>query len=233
MFNKLLIFLPLLLLTIHLAKAQAGTTPVGPLLACDLTTFACPGVNGCCPIAGCCGSGCCALGYACINEGTSDETCCPTSDPTKCGTVASPSSSGSGSGSGSHTCTSISNCRDFSTGDVWTCLLGQTCGFSYSDCNPCPYIGGGSSSSPTSSSSSNNPTISAGEPSSSSTPDASGSSTPSSSSNPDASDGSVPSSSSSPGASGSAIPSAGDFSREVSPVLHWLVAVGLCFAYLL
>ncbi|KAI1198869.1 hypothetical protein F5X97DRAFT_298038 [Nemania serpens] len=220
MLSKLLMLLSLYLLIIHQANAQAGTIPVGPLLACDLTTFSCPGVNGCCPIAGCCGSGCCALGYTCINEGTSEESCCPASDSTKCGTIASPSSSGSGPGSGSHTCTGISNCRDSSTGQTWTCLLGQTCGFSYRGCNPCPYIGGGGSSpSPTSSSSFNNPTTSPGGPSSSSTPDASGSSTPSSSS--------------SPGASGSPTPSAGHRSQEVNAALYWLVAVGLGFACLL
>src|SRR4051794_14124341 len=61
-----------------------GTTP---LLTCNLLTFSCPGTGGCCPIGGCCGSRCCPLYYKCINEGTSSQTCCPSSDPTKCGTV--------------------------------------------------------------------------------------------------------------------------------------------------
>ncbi|KAI0459132.1 hypothetical protein F5B21DRAFT_339962 [Xylaria acuta] len=203
--SKLLMVLFVFLPIIHRAEAQAGTTPVGPLLGCDLTTFSCPGVDGCCPIAGCCGSGCCAVGYTCINEGTSEETCCPSSDPTKCGTVASPSSSGSGSGSGSHTCTGISNCRDSSTGQTWTCLLGQTCTLSYRGCNPCPYIDGDSSPSPTSSSSFINPTTSLGGPSSST----------------------------SAGASGSSTPSSGGCLREVNPMLYWPVAVGVGFAYLL
>ncbi|KAI1421580.1 hypothetical protein F5Y12DRAFT_767079 [Xylaria sp. FL1777] len=176
MITKLLTVLSLSLSLAHQAQAQTGTISVGPLLECGLTTFSCPGVSGCCTIAGCCGSGCCVNGYTCINEGTSDEACCPASDPTKCGTVALPSSSGSGSDSGSHTCTGISNCRD-SSGSTWTCLLGQTCGFSYRDCNPCPYIGGDSSPSSTSSFSSISPSTGSF---SSSSPSVSPSSTPSS-----------------------------------------------------
>jgi hypothetical protein len=80
-----LCFLPLL----YQVEAQASTISVGPLLSCTLTTFACPGVSGCCTIAGCCGGGCCANGYTCINEGTSEQACCPASDPTKCGTATS------------------------------------------------------------------------------------------------------------------------------------------------
>ncbi|KAI1755557.1 hypothetical protein F4782DRAFT_488950 [Xylaria castorea] len=205
MLSKLSVTLFVFLPIIHRVEAQAGTTPVGPLLSCDLTTFSCPGVDGCCTIAGCCGSGCCAVGYTCINEGTSDETCCPSSDPTKCGTVASPSSSGSGSGSGSHTCTGVSNCRDSSTGQTWTCLLGQTCTLSYRGCNPCPYIYDNSSPSPTSSSLFTSPTTS-----------------------PDGSP-----SSSSPSASGSSTPSSGGCSGEVKPMLYWLAAVGVGFMGLL
>ncbi|KAH7311436.1 hypothetical protein B0I35DRAFT_411630 [Stachybotrys elegans] len=126
-------------------QAQSSTADVGPLLTCDLTTFACPGVNGCCPISGCCGAGCCPLGYACINEGTSDQTCCPTSDPTRCGTVDPDSDSDSDSDSGSGACIGIDNCpRDPERGLAWTCVLGQTCGWSYGECNPCvPSTGGG------------------------------------------------------------------------------------------
>ncbi|KAI0096944.1 hypothetical protein GGR51DRAFT_488028 [Nemania sp. FL0031] len=203
MLKKLSIALFVFFSRVYRAEAQAGTTSVGPLLACDLTTFSCPGVDGCCTIAGCCGSGCCALGYTCINEGTSEEACCPSSDPTKCGTVASPSSSGSGSDSDSHTCTGISNCRDSSTGQTWTCLLGQTCSLSYRGCNPCPYIYDDSSSSSTSSSSFSSPTTSLVESSSPSSPSASVSSTSSS----------------------------GSCSQEVKPILYWpgAVCVGLAF----
>ena len=156
-----LLVLPLL---VQHTAAQSGTVSVGPLLTCSITTFACPGVSGCCTIGGCCGSGCCPNGYTCINEGTSAQACCPASDPTKCGTASvrfnvmwllgltdnlQPSGSGSSStSSGSHTCTGIQTCpRDVDVGLAWTCLLGQTCGFSYRQCNPCPYIGGGGSSS--------------------------------------------------------------------------------------
>ncbi|KAI1738403.1 hypothetical protein F4680DRAFT_426044 [Xylaria scruposa] len=201
MFNKLSLAPFVFLSILCQVEAQAGTTPVGPLLACDLTTFSCPGVNGCCTIAGCCGSGCCANGYTCINEGTSDETCCPSSDPTECGTVASPSISGSGSGSGSHTCTGVSNCRDSSTGQTWTCLLGQTCSLYYRGCNPCPYIYDGSSPSPTSSSSFYSPTLSI--------------------------DG--PSSPSSPATSSSLTPSSEGCSRELKPTSYWLAVVGVGF----
>ncbi|KAI1359164.1 hypothetical protein F5Y08DRAFT_320220 [Xylaria arbuscula] len=192
------------------AQAQSGAISVGPLLGCDITTFSCPGVDGCCTIDGCCGSGCCANGYTCINEGTLDEACCPTSDSTKCGTAASPSNSDSSSSSGSHTCTGISNCRD-SSGSTWTCLLGQTCGFSYRDCNPCPYIGGDSdpsstfSSTPTSSSSSTFPSSSLGASVSSSSPSASGSSTP--------------------------LP--GGCSGGARPAIYWLATVGLVVTWLL
>ncbi|KAI0446363.1 hypothetical protein F4803DRAFT_41379 [Xylaria telfairii] len=209
MLSQLLMVLFVFLPIIHRVGAQSGTTPVGPLLGCDLTTFSCPGVDGCCTIGGCCGSGCCANGYTCINEGTSDETCCPASDPTKCGTVASPSSSGSGSGSGSHTCTGISNCRDSSTGQTWTCLLGQTCTLSYRGCNPCPYIGGDSDSSSSSTSSS-----SFVSPTTSTSPGGS-------------------SSSSSPSDSSSPTPSSGSYSGEVKPMLSWLAAVSVGFACLL
>jgi hypothetical protein len=89
MLNKVLPVLFLFFFSIHRVKAQTSTISVGPLLSCDLTTFNCPGVSGCCTIGGCCGGGCCANGYTCINEGTSAEACCPASDPTKCGTAAS------------------------------------------------------------------------------------------------------------------------------------------------
>ncbi|KAK3325773.1 hypothetical protein B0H66DRAFT_137860 [Apodospora peruviana] len=72
-----------------LVAAQSGAISVGPLLGCDITTFSCPGAIGCCTIGGCCGAGCCANGYACINKGTSSEACCPSFDPTMCGTVSS------------------------------------------------------------------------------------------------------------------------------------------------
>ncbi|KAI0424014.1 hypothetical protein F5Y09DRAFT_336120 [Xylaria sp. FL1042] len=157
------------------AQAQTSTISVGPLLECGLTTFPCPGVSECCTIPGCCGSGCCANGYTCVNEGTSEEACCPAKDPTKCGT---PSSSGSGSDSGSHTCTGISNCRD-SSGSTWTCLLGQTCEFSYRNCDPRPYIWGDSSPSYSSGAS---PTLSSSPIDSSTTPSGSFSSSASPSS---------------------------------------------------
>ncbi|KAI3339556.1 hypothetical protein F4824DRAFT_48120 [Ustulina deusta] len=218
MLAKLVTVFSVFLSLVHRVQTQTSTISVGPLLGCDLTTFSCPGVGGCCTIGGCCGSGCCANGYTCINEGTSEEACCPASDPTKCGTVASPSSSGSGSGSGGHTCTGVSNCRD-STGSTWTCLLGQTCGLSYRDCNPCPYIGGGSSPSSTSSSSSI-------LPSSVSSSISSLSISPSTSLS-----GSF--SSSSPSASASSTPSSGGCSREVRSTLHWLAAVAVACMCLL
>ena len=87
MIKKLLPILVLFSLSINQVKGQASTTSVVPLLSCTVTTFSCPGVSGCCTIGGCCGSGCCMNGYTCINEGTSKQTCCPASDPTKCGTV--------------------------------------------------------------------------------------------------------------------------------------------------
>jgi hypothetical protein len=87
MLNLLLPILFLFSLPIPQVKAQVGTINVTPLLSCTLTTFACPGVSGCCTIGGCCGGGCCANGYTCINEGISQQTCCPASDRTKCGTV--------------------------------------------------------------------------------------------------------------------------------------------------
>ncbi|KAM7217732.1 hypothetical protein V8F06_006866 [Rhypophila decipiens] len=163
MINNILPLILLPLLTSHplLAEAQSGSTiAVGPPLTCSLITFTCPSItNGCCEIAGCCGTGCCALGYTCINEGTADQACCPNTDPTKCGTVSSPppDTGGTGGSSGEpKTCTQIHNCRDISTGQTWTCLLGQTCTLYYRGCNPCPYIdnigtgggGGGSSDSP-------------------------------------------------------------------------------------
>lgn len=89
MLSKILPVLFLCFFSIHRVKAQSSTISVSPLLTCDLTTFTCPGVSGCCTIGGCCGGGCCANGYSCINEGTSAEACCPVSDPTKCGTAAS------------------------------------------------------------------------------------------------------------------------------------------------
>ncbi|KAI0965832.1 hypothetical protein F4678DRAFT_312358 [Xylaria arbuscula] len=205
MLTKLLTTSYVVLPLIHRVQAQAGTTPVGPLLECTLTTFSCPGVSGCCTIGGCCGSGCCANGYTCINEGTSEETCCPASDPNKCGTAATPSSSGSNSGSGSHTCTGISNCRD-SDGSTWTCLLGQTCGYSYRDCDPCPYIGGN----PSPSSTSSFPYTTS--PSTSSTV-------------------SFPSSSSS--VEPSPTPSSGGYPGKVKATGYWLAAVGVIFMYLL
>ncbi|KAM7206321.1 hypothetical protein V8F33_000607, partial [Rhypophila sp. PSN 637] len=155
--------LPLIfpLLSFHLlVEAQSSTIAVGPPLTCDITTFTCPSVtNGCCNIAGCCGTGCCALGYTCINEGTADQACCPNTDPTKCGTVSSPPPPDTPDTNGEpKTCTQIHNCRDISTGQTWTCLLGQTCTLYYRGCNPCPYIdsigtgggddSGGSSDSP-------------------------------------------------------------------------------------
>ncbi|KAE9374300.1 hypothetical protein N431DRAFT_437755 [Stipitochalara longipes BDJ] len=204
MLNKLLPLLFLLFFSIHQVKAQSNTISVGPLLSCSLTTFTCPGVSGCCTIGGCCGGGCCANGYTCINEGTSAEACCPAFDSTKCGTAPSPSSSGSGSGSGGHTCTTIQNCPpDPDSGLGWTCLLGKTCGFSYNECNPCPYIGGGSSPS-TSSSSGSQPTSSS-----------SSGSSPSSSS----ASGNIPSSGSSSSASSEFL------SRDGRLRLHWLAAV--------
>lgn len=87
MLNIILPILFVCLLSIQQVEAQANTISVTPFLSCTLTTFGCPGSNGCCTIAGCCGGGCCANGYTCINEGTSTEACCPASDPTKCGTV--------------------------------------------------------------------------------------------------------------------------------------------------
>ncbi|KAK4214476.1 hypothetical protein QBC37DRAFT_421226 [Rhypophila decipiens] len=163
MINNILPLILLPLLTFHplLAEAQqsGSTIAVGPPLTCSLITFTCPSItNGCCEIAGCCGTGCCALGYTCINEGTADQACCPNTDPTKCGTVSSPppDTGGTGGSSGEpKTCTQIHNCRDSSTGQTWTCLLGQTCTLYYRGCNPCPYIdnigtggGDGSSDSP-------------------------------------------------------------------------------------
>ncbi|KAK3365345.1 hypothetical protein B0T24DRAFT_639964 [Lasiosphaeria ovina] len=148
-------------------QAQSGSISVGPLLTCSITTFGCPS-GGCCTIDGCCAGGCCANGYTCINEAT-NPACCPVGDATKCGTVSAPSpGSGTGTGSGSHTCTGIDNCpRDPTVGRGWTCLLGKTCGFSFGECNPCPYIAGGgsgtgSSSDDGSSSGSGSPTSSSG-----------------------------------------------------------------------
>jgi hypothetical protein len=194
---KMLSIQLLLLLAIHHVAAQYSPVSVGPLLTCDLTTFSCPGVSGCCTIAGCCGSGCCALGYTCINEGTSAQACCSVNDPTLCGTKTtvsgslllstshlavpgygaltttlqtptSESGSGSGSGSSSHTCTGIDNCpRDPVRGLAWTCVLGQTCGFSYGDCNPCPYIGSSGSTGSNDDSSSSSGTASSSPGSSS------------------------------------------------------------------
>lgn len=117
--------------------------------------------------------------------------------------VMQPSGSGSGSSSGDHTCTTLQNCpRDPVAGLAWTCFLGQTCGFSYRDCNPCPYIGGGSGSSGGSSGSGSS---------------GGGSSTSSSSSSTRTSSSSSSSSST----------SFGHRSREARPGLHWLAAVGL------
>src|SRR4051812_38156345 len=87
MFIKISPILLFCLFSIPEVTAQSGTLSVGPLLTCGLTTFTCPGTSGCCTIGGCCGSGCCANGYACINEGTADEACCDSFDPTKCGTA--------------------------------------------------------------------------------------------------------------------------------------------------
>lgn len=87
MLNTLLPILLLIFFSARQVEGQVSTISVGPLLTCGLTTFSCPGVSGCCTIAGCCGSGCCANGYTCIYEGTPQQTCCPASDPTKCGTV--------------------------------------------------------------------------------------------------------------------------------------------------
>ncbi|PMD60302.1 uncharacterized protein K444DRAFT_390126 [Hyaloscypha bicolor E] len=142
MLNKVLPLLFLFFFSTHRVKAQTGTISVGPLLSCGITTFNCPGVSGCCTIGGCCGGGCCENGYTCINEGTSAEACCPASDPTKCGTAAAPSSSPSGG----HTCTNVEACAAVTEDGVgWTCVLGRTCGFSYGECNPCPYIAGSGS----------------------------------------------------------------------------------------
>jgi len=58
--------------------------------------------------------------------------------------VMKSSSPGSSPDTGGNTCTAIHNCpRDPVRGLAWTCLLGKTCGFSYNQCNPCPYIGTG------------------------------------------------------------------------------------------
>jgi hypothetical protein len=139
--------------------------------------------------------------------------------------VIQPSAS-SGSGSGGHTCTGIQNCpRDPVAGLAWTCLLGTTCGFSYRDCNPCPYIGSGSSSS-TASSSRSSPSTSSSSGSSPSSSSSAGSSPKSSSASgsspsPSSSSGSVPS-------SGSSSPtSSGYRSREGRLTLHCLAAVTL------
>jgi len=91
--RKLLSLQLLVFFLISQVAAQYSPVSVGPLLTCDLTTFACPGVSGCCTIAGCCGSGCCANGYTCINEGTSAQACCSVNDPTLCGTKTTVSGS--------------------------------------------------------------------------------------------------------------------------------------------
>ncbi|KXJ85621.1 hypothetical protein Micbo1qcDRAFT_180684 [Microdochium bolleyi] len=78
--------------SLKVVVAQGDAIAVGPPQACGLTTFACSSASGVCCTAGtCCGSGCCASGYACINEGLSNEACCWSFDPTKCGTVPSAS----------------------------------------------------------------------------------------------------------------------------------------------
>ncbi|KAH6712743.1 hypothetical protein BKA61DRAFT_59906 [Leptodontidium sp. MPI-SDFR-AT-0119] len=153
MLNKFVLTLCFVLFSINHIQAQDSTISVGPLLTCGLTTFSCP-AGGCCTIGGCCGSGCCANGYACINEGTSSEACCPSFDTTKCGTEPLPSSPPSPSGSGDHTCTAMQACPGIASDPTstlgWTCFLGRTCGFSYRECRPCPYlleIGSGSSTS--------------------------------------------------------------------------------------
>jgi hypothetical protein len=77
----------LLSVSLRQVVAQGTTTPIVPFSTCDITTFLCDSGVGCCPINGCCGGGCCELGYTCINEGTSDATCCPSFDVTQCGTI--------------------------------------------------------------------------------------------------------------------------------------------------
>ena len=87
--------------------------------------------------------------------------------------------------SGGHTCTGIHNCGPDPENDYlsWTCVLGKTCGFSYGECNPCPYIAGGSGSptsiaegsSPTFSSEGSSPTVGSGSGSSPTTSGSAGS----------------------------------------------------------
>ncbi|KAM7208461.1 hypothetical protein V8F20_001142 [Naviculisporaceae sp. PSN 640] len=92
--NFITVLIALFLSLLPVVEAQSGSTiAVGPPLTCGITTFACPSIsNGCCTIDGCCGTGCCALGYKCTNEGTSDQACCSVYDSTLCGTKASVSS---------------------------------------------------------------------------------------------------------------------------------------------
>lgn len=177
MYQTLVRTIVLLSILLRQVIAQGTTTPIIPFSTCDVTTFPCDNGDGCCPINGCCGGGCCELGYACINEGTSDATCCPSFDLTKCGTVEPvsyirkaihsircsishknigsnildkpPDDSGSGSDSDSdgHVCTGIRNCNNApGNNQGWTCFMGETCGWAYGVCDPCPYLGGGGDS---------------------------------------------------------------------------------------
>ncbi|KAL2204587.1 hypothetical protein CC79DRAFT_1337123 [Sarocladium strictum] len=220
-----------LLLSLRQVVAQGTTTPIVPFSTCDITTFLCDSGDGCCPINGCCGGGCCQLGYACINEGTSDATCCPSFDLTKCGTVESPSDDSdteSDSDSSSHVCTGVRNCNNAAGNNQgWTCFMGETCGWAYGVCNPCPYLGGGGGGS---SDDSNSPPTITTAPSPDSTSDSSDESTSNSgefpsSDNGSSSDATATGDDSDPTSTSGASPAY--LSKEDSPILHWLVRVVL------
>jgi len=123
------------------APGQSVAILPNPLMQCStIANVRCGGTQGCCSGGGCCGAGCCGLTAICINQNT-HPVCCSLGDPTRCGTKrpSAPQSTPKSGGGGGNGCTKISNCLGRG-GKVWTCLLGQTCGLSYPNCNPCPTL---------------------------------------------------------------------------------------------
>jgi hypothetical protein len=85
--------LPLLAISLFcrfsLAALPPGAVAPNPASPCNsYLVFSCPNQPGCCAGGSCCAGGCCGLNQFCVNFGTSNEACCPLSDPSGCGSYA-------------------------------------------------------------------------------------------------------------------------------------------------